>query len=261
MDDRPKLLLIDDGEIYAEAIARQLPEFQLLHPGFVEQPRVPDGLKALSWLARHADLVDALLLDMRFDVPDADLLPLPEAQTPRRQRRYQGVAILRALRERHPHLPVVLLTGVADLAPRQLAAELASTSLTYLLDGDDLDALRIPISQALRDARRDTEEGEILWGRDPHLRAIRRRLGVLARGRLPVILEGETGTGKSFLAERLLHARSGRVGAFITLDLSTLPVDLIPAHLFGVTRGAYTGAVADRKGAFELADGGTLFID
>ncbi|MBU1429590.1 sigma 54-interacting transcriptional regulator, partial [Myxococcota bacterium] len=47
----------------------------------------------------------------------------------------------------------------------------------------------------------------------------------------------------------------------ITLDLSTLPVDLIPAHLFGVTRGAYTGAVADRKGAFELADGGTLFID
>jgi two-component system nitrogen regulation response regulator GlnG len=105
------------------------------------------------------------------------------------------------------------------------------------------------------------EESQVLWGGDPAMRAIRRRLAVLARGRLPVILEGETGTGKSFLAERFVHLNSGRPGPFVVLDLSALPADLIPAHMFGAVRGAYTGSVADRKGVFELAHRGTLFID
>jgi DNA-binding NtrC family response regulator len=91
--------------------------------------------------------------------------------------------------------------------------------------------------------------------------AARRRLAVLARGRMAVILEGETGTGKSWIAERWIHAQSGRDGPFIAADLSTLPPDLVPAYLFGAVRGAYTGAVADRKGVFELAGGGTLFLD
>jgi transcriptional regulator with GAF, ATPase, and Fis domain len=76
-----------------------------------------------------------------------------------------------------------------------------------------------------------------------------------------VILEGETGTGKSWLAESFVHARSGRDGPFVTLDLHAVPQDLVAAHLFGAVRGAYTGAVADRKGAFEAADRGTLFMD
>ena len=84
---------------------------------------------------------------------------------------------------------------------------------------------------------------------------------VLARGRLPVLLGGPTGTGKSLLARHFVHARSGRKGRFVSVDLSTLPPDLVSAQLFGVARGAYTGASHDRKGAFEEADGGTLFLD
>ena len=89
----------------------------------------------------------------------------------------------------------------------------------------------------------------------------RRRLAVLARGSLTVSLEGETGTGKSAIAARFLHPRSGRTGAFVTADLSTVPPDLLPAHLIGSQRGSFTGAVADRKGLFELAHRGTLFLD
>ncbi len=262
MSDRPRLLLIDDGETYAEAIAAHLPQFELVDPGLGGLPRIPDGPAALAWLDAHPAAVDVVLLDMRFELPRERLLPLPEARTVRRQRRFQGVAILREIRRRLPDLPVVLLTQVADLSLGEVAGELAAQSMTYMLDGDGLDALRIRIHGALESAARTREdEGGVLWGRSPALRAIRRRLAVLARGPMPVILEGETGTGKSFLAERAVHARSGRAGPFVVCDLSTIPTDLIPAHLFGAVRGAYTGAVSDRKGVFELAHRGTLFID
>lgn len=261
MAERPRLLLIDDGETYAEVIAAHMPQYTLVDPGLGGPPRLPDGPAALEWLAAHPHAADVVLLDMRFDVDEDRLLPLPEATNLRRRRRFQGVAILREIRRRLPDLPVVLLTRVADLALGDIAAELAAQSMTYVLDGDDLDALRIRIHAALESAARSREEDDVLWGRDPKVHAIRRRLAVLARGRMSVILEGETGTGKSYLAERLVHARSGRPGPFVVCDLATVPTDLIPSHLFGATRGAYTGAIADRKGVFELAHRGTLFID
>lgn len=262
MSERARLLLIDDGETYAEAIAAHLPQYTLVDPGLGGPPRIPDGPTALDWLDAHPAAADVVLLDMRFELPEERLLPLPEARTIRKRRRFQGVAILREIRRRLPELPVVLLTQVADLSLGEVADELAAQSMTYMLDGDDLDALRIRIHGALESADRAREDDSgVLWGRSPALRAIRRRLAVLARGPMPVILEGETGTGKSYLAERAVHARSGRTGPFVVCDLSTIPTDLIPAHLFGAVRGAYTGAVSDRKGVFELAHRGTLFID
>ncbi len=261
MTERPRLLLIDDGEAYAETIRRHMPEVSLVEPPGVELPRIADGPSALEFLARSRHEVDVVLLDMRFDLPEAQLLEFPEGDTMRRRRRFQGVAILRLIRKRFPGLPVVLLTAVEDLSLLDVGDELAAQSMTYLLDGDDLDSLRIRITSALRDAERAQAEADVLWGAHPAMRRVQRRLEVLARGRLPVILEGETGTGKSYLAERCLHANSGRDGPFVVLDLATIPSELVAAHLFGATRGAYTGSVSDRKGVFELADGGTLFID
>jgi DNA-binding NtrC family response regulator len=133
--------------------------------------------------------------------------------------------------------------------------------MTYVLDGDDIDALRIRVHAALADRALGPDDADVLWGRDGRMLALRRRLGVLARGGMPIILEGETGTGKSYLAERFVHKKSGRSGAFVVLDLSTVPRELLPAQLFGMLRGAFTGAVADRKGVFEAAHGGTLFLD
>jgi two-component system nitrogen regulation response regulator GlnG len=256
------VLVIDDGVAYAQVIAEQMPEFDLVRPaGEKGAPCLQDGPEAITYLERSAADVDVVLLDMHFDVPADKLLPLGDGASPRRTKRFQGVAILREIRARFPQLPVVLLTAVEDLSLVDAAEELASQSMTYLLDGEDLDALRIRINAALQEAALGVEESQVLWGADPSMRAIRRRLAVLARGKLPVILEGDTGTGKSFLAERFVHLNSGRPGPFVVLDLSALPADLIPAHMFGAVRGAYTGAVADRKGVFELAHRGTLFID
>jgi two-component system nitrogen regulation response regulator GlnG len=198
---------------------------------------------------------------MHFDVDEARLLPLEAGASARRTRRFQGVAILRRIRARWPELPVVLLTAEEDLSLIDADAELASHSMTYVLDGDDIDALRIRIHGALADRALAPDDAGVLWGRDPQMLALRRRLAMLARGSMPLILEGETGTGKSYLAERFVHKHSGRSGHFVVLDLSTVPRDLLPAQLFGVLRGAYTGAVADRKGVFEAAHRGTLFLD
>src|SRR5205085_2669285 len=107
----------------------------------------------------------------------------------------------------------------------------------------------------------EAQEGPVFWGRSPAMAELRRQLTVLARSPLPVLIEGETGTGKSFFAEHVLHPRSGAKGPLVITDLSTVPDSLMPAHLFGSRRGSYTGAVEDHAGVFEQAHGGTLFLD
>src|SRR5262249_2374249 len=82
----------------------------------------------------------------------------------------------------------------------------------------------------------------------------------LAKARVPVIIEGETGTGKEVLAESL-HEMSGRTGPFVVFDCTAVSPTLVEAELFGHERGAFTGAVAARPGVFEEANGGTLLID
>ncbi|HEX2677389.1 MAG TPA: sigma 54-interacting transcriptional regulator [Polyangiales bacterium] len=261
MTEKPRLLVIDDGTSYARIVREHVPEVRLLTPPGSEEGRFSDGKSALRYLDKHASTVDLVLLDVSFDLDEPLLLPLAEGSSLKRSKRYQGVAILRAIRARWPELPVVLLTAERDLSLADVGAELATQSMTYFLDGDDLDALRIRIHSALLAARQDAEDGAVLWGRDPQMSALRRRLMVLARGAMPVILEGETGTGKSYLAERFVHRHSGRKGPFVVLDLSTVPRDLVAAQLFGAVRGAYTGSLQDRKGVFEEAHRGTLFLD
>lgn len=256
---QPRILVVDDGTEYARVIQERLPEFRLVAPEGETAAR--DGPAALQYLSRHHNAVDVVLLDMHFDVPEERLLPLGADTNPRRIRRFQGVAILREIRRRFPHLPVVLLTAEEDLSLVDMDGQLSAQSMTYLLDGEDLDTLRIRLNAALQEAAQGLEEEDLLWGGTRAMQAVRRRLSVLARGGMPVILEGETGTGKSYLAERFIHKNSGRRGAFITLDVSTVPQDLMAAHLFGALRGSFTGSVVDRKGVFEMAHGGTLFLD
>ncbi|MEM6731186.1 MAG: sigma 54-interacting transcriptional regulator [Myxococcota bacterium] len=258
----PRVLVIDDGVEYARIVQEHLPEFELIEPYGSETPaRIPDGPAAIEFLRQRANEVDVVLLDMRFEVDAERILPLSDRSSSKRDRRFQGIAILRALRSHHPELPVVLLTAQRDLALADAGDDLASQSMTYVLDGDDLDTLRIRINTAYQNSQMSLADGEMLWGRAPQMRSLRRRLSTLARGTLPVLLEGETGTGKSYLAERLVHRASGRNGPFVIADLASIPKDHIAAHQFGATRGSYTGDVNDRQGVFELADGGTLFLD
>ncbi|MBN2715499.1 MAG: sigma-54-dependent Fis family transcriptional regulator [Deltaproteobacteria bacterium] len=259
--DKIRLLLIDDGDTYARLIREKMPECELIVPLGSESGCIADGPAAISFLENYREPIDLVLLDMFFDIPEERLFPLDEGASLRRTRRFQGVAILREIHSRFPHLPVVLLTSLEDLSLVDAAKDLVSQSMTYVLDGQDLDALRVRIASATRRPETVPESSRVLWGDNAAMKAIHRRLTVLAKGGMPVILEGETGTGKSWLAEQFVHVNSGRSGPFVVLDLSTVPENLISAHLFGAVKGAYTGAVESRKGVFEMANQGTLFID
>src|SRR5258708_22916376 len=133
--------------------------------------------------------------------------------------------------------------------------------LVHFCENEVVDSrtLAAEISRALT-VHHEAQEGPVFWGRSPAMAELRRQLTVLARSPLPVLIEGETRTRKSFIAEHVLHPRSGAKGPLVVTDISPVPGTLMPAHLFGSRRGSYTGAVEDHAGVFEQAHGGTLFL-
>ncbi|MFT5683693.1 MAG: DNA-binding NtrC family response regulator [Myxococcota bacterium] len=253
------ILVIDDRDRTADLCRRIMPEYTWHGPARSWE----EARQLLKKLRRQVELV---LLDVHFDIPDDQLLGLPADPTPRdisRAKRTQGAHILEALRRSWPDLPVVLMTARGGVGLERVADRHQAEEYTYFLQDEDLDArsLNAQVAGILQARRGREQDGPVYWGRSMTMRRIRQRLTVLARGRLPVIMAGPTGTGKSLIARHFIHPRSNRKGRFVSVDLATIPQDLVAAHLFGSVRGAYTGSVSDRKGAFEEADGGTLFLD
>src|SRR6476619_251434 len=277
-----RLLVIDDRDQTVDMVQRQLPEFDTVTrcdrriPCQVCEERergcplrcAHDYGEAAQALARLDTLPDLVVLDLHFALPEERLLPedksaLPAVAKPRKAaldglRRKQGLLILEKLRASYPKLPVVMLTTTGS----DLGADRPSDPLVYFCENEVVDSrsLAAEITRALA-LGESQKEGSVFWGKGAGMADIRRSIGVLARSPLPVLIEGETGTGKSFLAEHVLHPRSGAKGPLVVTDLSTIPSALLPAHLFGARRGAYTGAVEDHAGVFEQAHGGTLFLD
>jgi DNA-binding NtrC family response regulator len=259
------ILIIDDEDKYLELCRRFMPEHEFVGPARNYQ-------EAAQLLARARRSVDLVLLDVHFDIPEQDLLPedktgLLDGDAQRaleRLRRSQGLHILDRLRRRYPDLPVIVMTALDDLPLEADTERLHAEDYTYLLDDEYLDAraLKVQVEGILARAKRSTEaDGPFYWGTAVAMSDLRRRLAILARGQLPIIIQGETGTGKSLLAREYIHPRSQRTGAFVAVDLSTIPSDLMAAHLFGVVKGAYTGASSSREGVLARAHGGTLFLD
>ena len=278
----PRLLVIDDRDQTVEMCHRQLPEFDTVTrcersvPCQVCEERergcplkcAHDYREAAEVLLRLPALPDLVVLDLHFALPEARLLPedksaLPTEARARKSaledlRRRQGLLILERLRRDYPTLPVVMLTTTgADLGSARPPDPLLHFCENEVLDSRSL-AAEIKHALLLSEA---AQEGAVFWGKGRAMRELRRSIATLARSPLPILIEGETGTGKSFLAEHVIHPRSGAKGLLVVTALSTVPATLLPAHLFGARRGAYTGATDDHEGVFEQAHGGTLFLD
>jgi len=274
----PRLLVIDDRDQTVEMCHRRLPQFDYVTrcdrqvPCQVCEERdkgcrlkcAHDYAEAAEALRTQPSLPDLVVLDLHFALPEERLLPEDKSSLPADKkaraaaleelRRRQGLFILQKLRVEYPKLPVVMLTTTDADAP--------GDPLVYFCENDVVDSrtLAAEVTRAL-ELHHTTQEGPIFWGRSKAMAELRRQLEVLARSPLPALVEGETGTGKSFLAEHVIHPRSGNKGPLVITDLSTVPSTLLPSHLFGARRGAYTGAVEDQPGVFEQAHGGTLFLD
>lgn len=261
------ILIVDDEDNYLELCRRFMPEHEFLPPA-------RNYREAAAALRQGADRIDLVLLDVHFNIAEDDLLPYDKdalfargdrSRVVDRLRRTQGLQILDRIRADYPDLPAIVMTARDDLPLEVDAERLHAEDYTYLLDDEYLDArsLRLQIEGILARRQRPTpaDTEPFYWGVTPAMLSLRRRLSILARGRLPVIIQGATGTGKSLLAREFIHPHSGRAGPFVAVDLSTIPSELMAAHLFGVTKGAYTGATATREGVLARADAGTLFLD
>ena len=179
-----------------------------------------------------------------------------------------GLALMAQIAQRDATLPVILLT--AHGSERVAVAAIKQGAYDYLAKPFDIDEVAIVIGRALEarrlrvDNRRLAAEqtlGRRIVGASRAMRRLLEATGRVAGRDVTVLVRGETGTGKEFVAE-LLHAQSARAkGPLVRFNCAALPPDLADAELFGHVKGAITGATATRPGYFSQASGGTLILD
>ena len=176
-----------------------------------------------------------------------------------------GLALLAEVKERHPQVPIIIMTAYSDLD--SAVAAFQGGAFEYLPKPFDVDHALALIRRAAIEARQAPatvaapgESPEIL-GQAPAMQEVFRAIGRLSQSTATVLITGESGTGKELVA-RALHRHSPRAaGPFVAINTAAIPKDLLESELFGHERGAFTGAQAARRGRFEQAEGGTLFLD
>ena len=177
-----------------------------------------------------------------------------------------GLVLLSKVKERYPHLPVIIMTAYSDLD--SAVAAFQGGAFEYLPKPFDVDHALALIRRATAEtpavvpaAAAAAEETPEMLGQAPAMQEVFRAIGRLSQANVTVLITGESGTGKELVA-RALHRHSMRAaGPFVAINTAAIPKDLLESELFGHERGAFTGAQAARRGRFEQAEGGTLFLD
>jgi len=228
-----------------------------------------DDDKAIRWVLEKA-LTRAGIAHQSFERADDALSALPSG-TPRaivsdiRMPGIDGLKFLAAVKADYPSLPVIIMTAHADLD--SAVASFQGGAFEYLPKPFDIDTAVQLIERALAENGGADEASDIaealpaLLGQAPAMQDVFRAIGRLSQSSVTVLITGESGTGKERVAEAL-HRHSARAAKpFIALNTAAIPKDLLESELFGHEKGAFTGALATRRGRFEEAEGGTLFLD
>ena len=176
-----------------------------------------------------------------------------------------GIELLGKVKERHPGLPVIIMTAYSDLDSAVSAFQ--GGAFEYLPKPFDVpkavELIRRAVDESLREEVRDAAQAQMpeMLGQAPAMQDVFRAIGRLSQSNVTVLITGESGTGKELVA-RALHKHSPRTnGPFVAINTAAIPKDLLESELFGHERGAFTGAQTMRRGRFEQAEGGTLFLD
>jgi DNA-binding NtrC family response regulator len=237
-----RLLLVEDDPAVRRSLAETLAD---------EGMEVHAAATAEEALGRLGELQpDLVLTDVRM--PGLD-----------------GIDLLRLLHERAPGVDVIVMTAYDDMAT--IVRAMREGAFEFLPKPIRLQELRSVLGRVLEDRRARGQparaaEGkayhlDALVGRDPRMIEIYKRVGQLAARRVNTLIRGETGSGKGVVA-RAIHYNSPQAEEpFIAVNCTALPETLLESELFGHVRGAFTGAIASRRGRFSLAGRGTLFLD
>ncbi len=231
------LLVVDDDRDLLKLLA-----LRLKAAGF-RVTTASSGEEALAALA--ADVPDLVITDLRMDGMD-------------------GMALYDAIRERHPSLPVIILTAHGSI-PEAVEATRRGVFgfMTKPFDGRELVA---EVRRALAlgsgpNAGAGESWREEIVTRSPAMEEVLRRAKLAAQGEAAVLICGESGTGKELLARAIHRASPRAAGPFVALNCGAIPEPLLESELFGHARGAFTGATEERPGLLRSAQGGTLLLD
>jgi two-component system NtrC family response regulator len=247
----PRILVVDDDGAVLVSLALLLKQ-----SGF-EPLRAASAAEALELLAREP--VDLVLQDMNFSLQTGG---------------EEGLALLARVRERHPALPVLLMTawGSIGLAVAGIKAGAANfftkpwdnAQLIELVRATlELNASNLNPSASAPSRRAFDEQFDFsgIVGEHPKLLRVLATIGQVARTRAPVLILGESGTGKELVADAI-HRNSPRAAnPIVKINMGAITSTLFESELFGHVRGAFTDARQDRKGHVASAEGGTLFLD
>jgi DNA-binding NtrC family response regulator len=237
MSRKCRILLIDDHDATRETIAEVLED-----TGHTVSP-AENMARALEHL--EANDFDLILTDLKL--PDGD-----------------GMRIMEKSKSLYPATPIVMITGHGSIENAIEATKLGAYE--YLTKPVDLNKLRVIVANALHLVQLERKVVrasalEALIGQSAKMAQVREQIRQVAQTDATVLIQGESGTGKELVANAIqsLSRRAGE--SFVKVNVAALTKELIESELFGHEKGAFSGAIRQRKGRFELADGGTIFLD
>ncbi len=233
---------------------------------------IVDDDQSIRWVLEKA-LARENIPHKSFSNPN-DVLNALEKDAPQvlisdiRMPRGNGLDLLQHVKATHPNLPVIIMTAYSDLD--SAVSSFQGGAFEYLTKPFDVEKAIELIHRAVEQGiRNDSGAKELTaWRQDaseiigqaPAMQEIFRAIGRLAQSSATVLITGESGTGKELVAHALHKHSPSAKGPFVSLSTSAVPKDLLESELFGHERGAFPGAQTLRRGRFELADGGTLFL-
>ncbi|UXP33363.1 sigma-54 dependent transcriptional regulator [Reichenbachiella agarivorans] len=238
-----KILVVDDD-----------PAFNKMLSSFLRRQdhEVEEAFSSKSALAAFkTQAIDLVLTD--FKLPDMD-----------------GLDLIRIIKEERPDLPVILITNYSDIRTAVTSIQLGA--FEFVTKPVNPDELLLTVGQALLEKsssgetkskaiKKSDSPPKYVVGKSPASLKLWEHLQLVAPTKMTVLILGESGTGKEYAA-KMIHEKSKRSKEpFVALDCGVLSKELAASELFGHVKGAFTGAVQDKKGAFEVANGGTIFLD
>ncbi|HEY2323435.1 MAG TPA: sigma-54 dependent transcriptional regulator [Thermoanaerobaculia bacterium] len=239
-----RVMIVDDEEVLRDVL-----EVVVRREGF-DVVLAASGEEALNLL--DGDEVDLVILDV--------MLP-----------GISGIDTLRAIRISNPTLPVVVITAFSSIDGAIEAMKFGA--FHYIPKPFKNEEVVLTVNKALEQRRLSRENERLkaelsekysyanIIGKSESMRKVFELIRLAAPSRSNILITGESGTGKELVAKAIHHASPRAKNAFVTVNSGSLPPELLESSLFGHLKGAFTGAIATKRGLFEVADGGSIFLD